>query len=140
VVVAAVVLPAGGGAVVVIHGQVELPNLRVKRSHLTDGCGFCSLTPQALAMRPSWVCICGFRVTYDLMLCLYSKPVNSHPCMLQCSREIVSFNCRHKATLEYKFIRSLRYWYTTSKETTKNTSHKQSPMPRIKNRRQGFSE
>lgn len=84
--VAVVVLPAEGGAVVVTHGQVELPNLRVKRSHLTDGCGFYSLTPQALAMRKSWVCICGCHLqSYAL-----SKQVISHPSMLQCSRETVS--------------------------------------------------
>ena len=37
VVVAA--LLAGGVAVVVAHGQVGSPSLRVKRSHSSDGCG-----------------------------------------------------------------------------------------------------
>jgi nucleolin len=51
-VVVAVVLPAGGVAVVAAHGQVVSPNLRVKRSHSIDFCGY------LLSLATPGICFC----------------------------------------------------------------------------------
>lgn len=94
-VVAVVVLPAGGVAVVVTHGQVELPNLRVKRSHLTDGCGFYSLTPQVLAMIRIG---CAYVVLESLTILrfVFTRNLSIH-IMLQFARDCLLSKCIHKA-------------------------------------------
>lgn len=110
VVVAVVVLSAGGGGAVVTHGQGESPNLRVKRSHLTNG------VDSTLSLRKRWPCEslgCAYVVlesshlrSYALSLLETSQFTSQHAPML--ARDCPSFRCRRKATLEYKFIRSLR--------------------------------
>ena len=62
VVVAVVVLTAEGVDEVAAHGQVESPNLRVKKSHSTDVGEYLLFHFPRVG---SWVCMFWFRAIYD---------------------------------------------------------------------------
>ena len=75
--VAVVVLTTEGVDVVAAHGQVESPNLRVKRSRSTDVCGYLLHFPRV----GSWVCMCDLEsLTILYMRCCDSKPIHTSTC------------------------------------------------------------